>query len=92
LRILKSQKGRLKLHVETSYTGELISRDSFKPGYIKGTRKIYTRAATSCNCSFAFAKVYTRKKAATSVDLLRKRVIPFYSSYEIKPDRILTDN
>jgi transposase InsO family protein len=80
------------MHVETSYTGELISQDSFKLGYIKGIGKIYTQAAIDCNCSFAFAKLYNRKTAATSVDLLRERVIPFYSSYGIKIDRILTDN
>jgi len=81
-----------EIHVETSYTGELISQDSFKLGYIKGIGKIYTQAAIDCNCSFAFAKVYSRRTADTSVNLLKERVIPFYKHYDIDIERILTDN
>jgi len=81
-----------EIHVETTYTAELISQDSFKLGYIKGIGKIYTQAAIDCNCSFAFAKVYFRRTADTSVDLLKERAIPFYKHYDIDIIRVLTDN
>lgn len=90
----KMLRKRIKknMHVKTTYTGELLSQDSFKLGYIKGIGKIYTQAAIDCNCSFAFAKVYNRRTADTSVDLLKERVIAFYKHYDIHVKRILTDN
>jgi len=83
---------RPEIHIETSRSGQLISQDSFKLGYIKGIGQIYTQAAIDCNCSLAFAKLYSSKTANTSVDLIRERVIPFYRAYGLKPERILTDN
>jgi transposase InsO family protein len=87
-----SRLERPELHVETSHTGQLVSQDSFKLGYIKGIGAIYTQAAIDCDCSFAFAKLYKRKTADTSVDLLKKKVLPFYRAYCINLERILTDN
>jgi hypothetical protein len=70
-------------HVETSYSGELLSQDAKLVGVIKGIGKIYHQVAVDCDSSFGFAKLYRSKKAPTSCNLLEGRAIPFYRALNI---------
>ena len=80
------------MHIETDHIGELLGQDSFKLGYIKGLGKIYHQAVIDCNCSFGFTRLYNRKNADTSVDLLKEKAVPFYKAMGVKIERIITDN
>ncbi len=80
------------MHIDTSRTGELLGQDSFYLGTIKGIGRIYSQAVIDCDCSFAFAKLYPDKSAASAVDVLKTRVIPFYKLMNIAIERIITDN
>lgn len=87
-----SLEKRKEHHVETSYSGELVSMDAKLVGVIKGIGKIYHQVAVDCNSSFGFAKLYCSKKAPTAVNLLEKSVLPTCKSLSIPVRRILTDN
>ena len=92
LEALRSIKARPEMHIKTDYTGELLGQDSFYLGTIKGIGRIYSQAVIDCNCSFAFAKLYSRKGADAAIDILGTRVIPFYKAMNIALKRIITDN
>ena len=83
---------KAEIHIQTSHTGELLGQDSFYLGTIKGIGRIYSQAVIDCDCSFAFAKLYPDKSAASAVDVLETRVIPFYKIMDVAIERIITDN
>lgn len=39
-----------------------------------------------------YAKLYTKRTADISVDLIKSKIIPFYEHYDVHVERILTDN
>jgi len=92
LEALRSIKLKPEMHINTDYTGELLGQDSFYLGTIKGIGRIYSQAVIDCNCSFAFAKLYSRKGKDAAIDILSTRVIPFYKAMNIVLKRIITDN
>jgi len=83
---------KVDVHIDTSHTGELLGQDSFYLGTIKGIGRIYTQAVIDCNCSFAFAKLYSDKSSASAVDILERNVFPFYRAMNVAIERIITDN
>lgn len=83
---------RKEHHVETHYSGELVSMDAKLVGIIKGVGKIYHQVAVDCNSSFGFAKLYSSKKAPTAVALIEEVVLPTYRGLSLPLHRVLTDN
>jgi transposase InsO family protein len=79
-------------HVESAYPGQLLCRDTFYVGRIKGVGRIYLQAVVDTYSSLAFGKLYTSKRPETTVDALYDRVLPFYEQHGIRIEAILTDN
>jgi transposase InsO family protein len=79
-------------HVEASSPGELLNRDTFYWGTLKGVGKVYVQVVVDVFCSLAFAKVYTAKMPATACGLLYDRVLPFYEALGVSVGAVLTDN
>jgi transposase InsO family protein len=79
-------------HVETERPGELLNRDTFYWGTLKGVGKVYVPVVVDTLCSLAFAKVYTSKMPITACDLLYERVLPFYEALGVEVGAVLTDN
>ena len=76
-------------HIEATYPGQLVSKDTFYIGCLKGSGRIYHQIACDCFSSFGAVKVYTSKTADTSCDFLEKHLIGKFGS--VKVERILTD-
>ena len=81
-----------EMHIDTSSTGELLGQDSFYLGTIKGIGRIYSQAVIDCDCSFAFAKLYSNKSSNSAIDVLETKVLPFYQFMNVSIKRIITDN
>lgn len=79
-------------HVESAYSGQLLSQDTFYVGRLKGVGRLYLQAVVDTFGSFAFGKLYTSKRPETAVDILYDRVLPFYEEHGIPVEAILTDN
>lgn len=77
--------------IETHHPGYLGAQDTYYVGTIKGVGKIYQQTFIDTYSKVAFGKVYDRKHAIVSADMLNDRVIPFYEEYGIRLLRILTD-
>ena len=58
---------------------------------MKGVGRIYQPAVIDTYSKVAFAKLYDRKNALLTADMLNDRVIPFFDSKEISVLRVLTD-
>jgi transposase InsO family protein len=79
-------------HVFSKYPGYLLCQDTFEVGHLKGVGKVYMQAVIDTYGSFGFAKLYTSKLPITCSDILVSRVLPFYKSFSINIQRIMTDN
>lgn len=79
-------------HVFSKYPGYLLCQDTFEVGHLKGVGKVYMQAVIDTYGSFAFAKLYTSKLPITCSDILVSKVIPFYRSFNLSIQRVLTDN
>lgn len=77
--------------IDTLFPGYLGSQDTYYVGNIKGVGKIYQQTYIDTHSKIAFCKLYDRKNALVSADLLNDKVIPFYDSHDVKLLRMLTD-
>lgn len=77
--------------IETEHPGYLGSQDTYYVGNIKGVGRIYQQTFIDTYTRVAFAKVYDRRTAITSADLLNDKVLPFFEQQQIPLLRILTD-
>lgn len=77
--------------IETHHPGYLGAQDTYYVGYIKGVGKIYQQTYIDTYTRVAFAKLYDRKNALVSADMLNDKVLPFYQSEQVDLLRILTD-
>ncbi len=75
--------------IETLFPGYLGSQDTCFVGTVKGIGKICQQTYIDIYAKVAFCKLYDRKNALITADLLNDRVIPFYDSYYVKLLRIL---
>lgn len=87
----KKEKREACGEIETEHPGYLGSQDTYYVGNIKGVGRIYQQTFIDTYSRVAFAKVYDRKTAITSADLLNDRVLPFFEEQSIPLLRILTD-
>lgn len=90
---LERKKEDEKIHgeIETQHPGYLGSQDTFYVGTLKGVGRIYQQTYIDTYTKVAHAKLYDRKNALVSADLLNDKVIPFYEEHDLKVLRVLTD-
>jgi hypothetical protein len=81
----------VKGEIETYHPGYLGAQDTYYVGTIKGVGRIYQQTFIDTYSKTVHLKLYDRKNALVSADILNDRVIPFYEKYEIPLLRILTD-
>ena len=77
--------------IETLFPGYLGAQDTYYVGNIKGVGRIYQQTYIDTFSKVVFCKLYDRKNALVSADLLNDRVLPFYEEQDVKLLRILTD-
>lgn len=77
--------------IETHHPGYLGAQDTYYVGNIKGVGHIYQQTFIDTYTKVAFVKLYDRKNALVSADMLNDKVIPFYEQNDIRLLRVLTD-
>src|ERR1700712_4532490 len=77
--------------IETAHPGYLGAQDTYYVGNIKGVGRIYQQTFIDTYTKVAFAKLYDRKNALVSADMLNDRVVPFFEEQDVPLLRILTD-
>lgn len=87
----KKEKREAFGEIETEHPGYLGSQDTYYVGNIKGVGRIYQQTFIDTYSKVAFAKLYDRKNAITSADLLNDKVVPFFEEQQIPLLRVLTD-
>jgi len=88
-----------KTKVEKESYGEIVSlhlgylgaQDTYYVGTLKGVGRIYQQTFINTYTKMAFAKLYDRKNALVSADILNDCVIPWYEEHDVRLPRILTD-
>lgn len=93
VKALEKAKDQKEAHgeIESFHPGYLGSQDTFYVGTIKGVGRIYQQTFVDTYAKVAFCKLYDRKNALVSADVLNDRVIPFYEEHGLRLLRILTD-
>ena len=81
----------IKGEIETCHPGYLGAQDTYYVGTIKGVGRIYQQTFIDTYSKTVHLKLYDRKNALVSADILNDRVIPFYEKHGIPLLRILTD-
>ena len=77
--------------IETHYPCYLGSQDTYYVGNIKGVGYIYQQTFIDTYSKVAFTKLYDRKNALITADLINDQVIPFFEQHELRLPRVLTD-
>ena len=77
--------------IETYYSGFLVAQDTYYVGHIKGVGHIYQQTVIDTYSKIGFAKLYDRKNALVSADMLNDRIVPFFEQHDLKLMRMLTD-
>lgn len=77
--------------IETEHPGYLGAQDTYYVGNLKGVGRIYQQTFIDTYSRVAHVKLYDRKIALVSADLLNDRVLPFFEAQGIPLLRILTD-
>lgn len=77
--------------IETEHPGYLGAQDTYYVGNLKGVGRIYQQTFIDTYSRVAHVKLYDRKIALVSADLLNDRVMPFFEAQGIPLLRILTD-
>jgi hypothetical protein len=91
-RYLREVEKKEEVHIKAYYPGYLLCQDTSYVGTIKGLGRIYQQTGIDAYSNFGFAKVYLDKKADSTIDFVKSKVLPVYSIFGISLDRILTDN
>ncbi len=79
-------------HIETRFTGDLVSIDTFLVGTLKGVGKVYLQTVIDCHSRYSWGRLYTNKLPVTAVHVLNNDVLPFFEENNIKVETVLTDN
>jgi len=77
--------------IETEHPGYLGAQDTFYVGTLKGVGRIYQQTFIDTYCKVAFAKLYDRKNALVTADMLNDKVVPFFEEHDVPLLRVLTD-
>ena len=93
LRALEKAREEKEAHgeIETEHPGYLGAQDTFYVGTLKGVGRIYQQTFIDTYSKVAVCKLYDRKNALVSADLLNDRVLPFFDEQGVRLLRILTD-
>src|ERR1700712_552940 len=93
VRALEKAKQEKEAHgeIETAHPGYLGAQDTYYVGTIKSIGRIYQQTFIDTYTKVAFAKLYDRKNALVSADMLNDRVVPFFEEQDVPLLRILTD-
>ena len=93
LRALERAKEEKTAHgeIETAHPGYLIAQDTYYVGTIKSVGRIYQQTVIDTYSKVAFVKLYDRKNALVSADILNDRVVPFFEEEGLRVLRVLTD-
>jgi len=89
---LREKEKKKETHIKAFYPGYLFCQDTFYVGTIKGLGRIYQQTGIDAYSNFGFAKVYTNKKDDSAIDFVETKALPVYEMFNIRLDRILTDN
>jgi len=73
----KKEKREATGEIETEHPGYLSAQDDYYVGNIKGVGRIYLQTFVDTYSKVAFAKLYDRKNAITSADLLNDACLSF---------------
>jgi transposase InsO family protein len=87
----KKEEQESRGEIETHHPGYLGAQDTYYVGYIKGVGKIYQQTFIDTYTRVAFAKLYDRKNALVTADMLNDQVLPFYEKEQVDLLRVLTD-
>jgi len=87
----KKEKQEVLGEIETEHPGYLGAQDTFYVGNLKGVGRIYQQTFIDTYSRVAFAKLYDRKNALVSADMLNDKVLPFFEENSVPLLRILTD-
>lgn len=68
-----------------------FAQNTFYVGNMKGVGRIHQQTFIDTYSKATFAKLYDRKSAITTADLLNDRVVPFFDEKEVKFSHVLTD-
>jgi transposase InsO family protein len=93
LQALEKAKAEKESHgeIESLHPGYLGAQDTYYVGTLKGVGRIYQQTFIDTYTKMAFVKLYDRKNALVSADMLNDRVIPWYEEHDVRLLRILTD-
>src|SRR5438270_402348 len=93
VRAMEKAKQEKEAHgeIETAHPGYLGAQDTYYVGTIKSIGRIYQQTFIDTYTKVAFAKLYDRKNALVSADMLNDRVVPFFEEQDVPLLRILTD-
>ena len=93
VRAMEKAKQEHEAHgeIETAHPGYLGAQDTYYVGTIKSIGRIYGQTFIDTYAKVAFVKLYDRKNALVSADMLNDRVLPFYEEQSVPLLRILTD-
>jgi hypothetical protein len=93
LAALERSKDEKEAHgeIETEHPGYLLAQDTYYVGNIKGVGRIYQQTVIDTYSKVVFTKLYGRKNALASADILNDKVIPWFEEQEVQILRILTD-
>ena len=87
----KKEEAEARGEIETEHPGYLLAQDTYYVGTIKGVGRIYQQTVIDTYTKVAFAKLYDKKNALVTADILNSTVIPWMEEQNVKPLRILTD-
>jgi len=76
-------------HIEAQSPGELVGLDTFYVGCLKGIGRIYQMTGCDTATSFGWAKLYTDKSAASSINFLKHILV---ENHGVPITAVLTDN
>lgn len=79
-------------HVESSRPGELLSRDTFYVGHLKGVGNVYLQAVVDTYGSYAFGKLHCGKLPEHAALVLYNDVLPRNAAWGLTVGALLTNN
>ncbi len=77
---------------DSEHPGSCGAQDTLYVGSLKSLGRVYQQTFIDAYSKLAFAKLYDSQSAQTAIDLLEDRVLPFFESYDVPLQNIVTDH
>jgi hypothetical protein len=87
LKVQKETEGQ----IESEHPGYLGFQHTFNIGTLKGVRRNYQQTFIYMYCKMSMVKLYDRRNALVTADILNDRILPIYEYDGIPLWRILTN-